>query len=79
MAFSSGSVLVLASDGLTEQLDAYGAEFGLERLSVLAAAARHTTPRAALARLFASVDSHAGAEPATDDRAAIVITAGVDA
>lgn len=78
LPFDQGSVLVLASDGLTEQYDAYGAEFGLERLGALATAARHTTPRAALARLFAAVDAHAGSAPATDDRAAIVITAGVD-
>lgn len=74
--FAHGSTLVLASDGLTEQTDSAGVEFGLDRLSVLAAAARQSEPRLAVARLFAAVDTHAAAEPATDDRAAIVIRAG---
>jgi len=77
VAFEDGSTLVLASDGLTEQPDTAGAEFGLDRLRLFAAGVRRSSPRAAVARLFGAVDAHARTMPATDDRAVVVITAGV--
>lgn len=71
-----GSALVLVSDGLTEQPNPEGSEFGLERLSELTAVGRRDSPRAIVARLLSAVDRHAGAMHTTDDKAIVVISAG---
>ena len=76
LSFEPGSALVLASDGLTEQPDGAGFEFGLDRLSDLVAQGRRDSPSAVVARLLSSVDRHAGAMGATDDKAIVVIRAG---
>ncbi len=76
LSFEPGSTLVLASDGLTEQPDGAGFEFGLDRLSELVTQSRHNSPSAVVARLLSAVDRHAGALGATDDKAIVVIRAG---
>ncbi len=75
--FGPGTSLLLASDGITEQVDEQGAEFGLDRLARLADEARRRTPVAAIARVLHAVDRHAGGAAPTDDRAVIVIRAGM--
>lgn len=75
--FEPGSALLLTSDGITEQPDAHDIEFGLERLAALADAARYLTPVASIARVLHEVDAHAGAAAPFDDRAVVVVRAGM--
>ncbi|MBA4247301.1 MAG: hypothetical protein C0444_03285 [Microbacterium sp.] len=75
--FEPGSALLMTSDGITEQPDAHDAEFGLERLAALADEARRRTPVAALARVLHEVDEHAAGTAPFDDRAVLVVRAGM--
>ncbi len=75
--FEPGSALLMTSDGITEQPDAHDIEFGLERLGALADEARRRTPVAAIARVLHEVDAHAGATAPFDDRAIVVVRAGM--
>lgn len=74
--FEPGASLLLASDGITEQTDEHGVEFGLDRLAQLADEARRRTPVAAIARVLHAVDRHANTAAPIDDRALIVIRSG---
>lgn len=74
--FIPGSTLLLASDGITEQLDDNGAEFGLDRLALLADDARRLTPDAAIARVIHVIDEFSGNSLRLDDQAVVVVRAG---
>lgn len=75
LAFPLGTTLALVSDGVTDQPDAHGTEFGLAGLDRVLATA-HRDPRVAVAEILESVDRHAGATPVFDDRAALIVRSG---
>jgi len=64
--FPPGSLLVLYSDGLTEQTDSAGEEFGARRVAETAVLAR-AAPALVVEELLAAVTGHAAAEPLADD------------
>lgn len=76
LPFVAGATLVLASDGITDQPDAAGDEFGLDGLNRALARSSGRDPRRTVAAVLASVQEHAGSASAFDDRAVVVVTAG---
>lgn len=76
LAFGAGTTLVLASDGITEQPDPAGEEFGLDGLDRALGRSWRLEPRSTVDAVFASVQAHAGWAPVADDRAVVVATAG---
>lgn len=76
--FTPGTTLVLTSDGITEQANPTGEFFGLDRLARLAEDARRRSPAAAIARVLHAVDFYADGVSPSDDRAVVVIRAGLD-
>ena len=74
--FEAGTVLLMTSDGVTEQPNGDGEEFGLDRLTWLADDSRRRSPAAAVARVLHAVEFFAGATQPVDDRALIVVRAG---
>lgn len=72
--FAVGSTLVLASDGITEQTDPAGREFGLGGLEHALVRARRLDPRGMVDAVLASVEDHARRAPASDDRAIVIVT-----
>ncbi|MCA0295036.1 MAG: serine/threonine-protein phosphatase [Actinobacteria bacterium] len=71
--FPRGSAVLLASDGLVEQCDARGEQFGMGRLAAAFASADRSKASTVVARLLNTVHRYAGAAPQDDDRAAVVI------
>ena len=65
--FKSGDVFVLYTDGVTEALDAEGAEFSTARLADALKYLHQHTPREMNQGIIASVESFAGAGPQRDD------------
>lgn len=76
--FAAGSALLIASDGITEQTDPAGREFGLDGLADVVATTRHHPVADAVVRVLEVVDRHARFAERSDDRAVIVIHAGRD-
>ncbi|MEV8272367.1 PP2C family protein-serine/threonine phosphatase [Microbacterium sp. NPDC077184] len=72
LAFPPGAVLTLASDGVTDQQDWRGYEFGIAGLQRIVASELHE-PRLAVDAILSAVDRHAGLGPVFDDRAVVVI------
>jgi serine phosphatase RsbU (regulator of sigma subunit) len=73
--FPPGTTLALVSDGVTEQPDACGAEFGLTGLQRVLASAG-SDPRRVVADVLESVDRHAVGTDVFDDRAALIVRSG---
>jgi phosphoserine phosphatase RsbU/P len=65
--------LVVFSDGVTEALNAEGAEFGEERLIACVDANRGLTPRAMVDCLLGSVDRFSMGATPNDDRTALIL------
>jgi serine phosphatase RsbU (regulator of sigma subunit) len=72
LAFAEGALLVLGSDGLAEQPDPFGVQFGRERLLGACAGAGRTAAGIG-AGLFDLVTAHAAGTTASDDRTALVL------
>jgi len=73
-----GSVLVVGSDGLTEQMDRHDVMFGEERFDRLVSQVSPVPTAAELGRrIFAAVDLHAGATTQGDDRTLVVLRRGL--
>jgi len=65
--FKAGDVFVLYTDGVTEALDAEGAEFSTARLSDALKYLHQHTPREMNEGIIASVESFAGSGAQRDD------------
>jgi sigma-B regulation protein RsbU (phosphoserine phosphatase) len=72
---SPGDVAVFASDGITDARDAFGQDYGHERLTLLVG--RHCDLPAAglLEKIFQDVRNHAAAAPTFDDQTVVVLKA----
>ena len=66
-SIAPGDVLILYSDGVVEQTNADGEEFGRARLEEAASASRGKTPGAVVADLDAILVRHVGASAWRDD------------
>ncbi|MET2010102.1 PP2C family protein-serine/threonine phosphatase [Microbacterium chocolatum] len=75
VAFPPGAALTLASDGVTDQQDWRGREFGIAGLQRIVASGPRE-PRPAVDAILSAVDRHAGLGPVLDDRAVVVIRSG---
>lgn len=73
VAFESGDVLVLFTDGITEAMDADDQEFGEERLLQVLVEARELPAAEILARVRAAVDVFAAGAPQRDDLTLLVV------
>lgn len=69
----SGDILVLFSDGITDQVDPSGAEFGRGRLLEVLQACGDAAPQAAIARVFSELDTFTGAAPPFDDQTLVLL------
>ena len=65
--FGPGDVLVAYTDGVTEPENAYGEEFGTERLTDLVRRNQTCEPREMAAKLMEAVRHWTGAEELPDD------------
>lgn len=74
--FVPGSALLLASDGITEQRNDCGVEFGLDRLGRLAHDARFCEPAVSVDVVHETVRRFSGRAARSDDQAAVVVRAG---
>ncbi len=72
-SFERSASLVIVSDGITEQPNLAGEEFGLARLGRLADASRFCSPDEAIEQVLAGVEAHAGVVDAVDDRAIVIV------
>jgi phosphoserine phosphatase RsbU/P len=68
-----GDTVVVFSDGVSEALDAAGAEFGDERILAALQAARSERPQAMLTALLDSVQQFSKGVPQNDDVTALVV------
>jgi sigma-B regulation protein RsbU (phosphoserine phosphatase) len=71
--FSPGSTLIICSDGITEAMDANGAQFGDARLGALVREHRGVAPEALIEAIVTAVRWHAGTTPQADDMTLVVI------
>jgi phosphoserine phosphatase RsbU/P len=74
--FTTGTALLITSDGLTEQTNSSGEQFGLDRLARLADDSRRRSPSAAVAGVLHAVDFFSGQAKPVDDRAIVVVRSG---
>jgi serine phosphatase RsbU (regulator of sigma subunit) len=72
LPFGPGALLVLGSDGLAEQPDPFGVQFGRDRLCGACAGAGRTAAGIG-AGLFDVVSAHAAGAPVSDDRTVLVL------
>lgn len=70
---SAGDLLVLYTDGVTEAMNAEGAEFGMERLQGVFSETRPDTPEAANKAVFEAVHEFAGETPQSDDITCVTV------
>jgi len=70
---TGNDLLVLGSDGLTEQDNGTGALYGYDRFHRAVADLAHLPVDRIGERLFAEVNQHAGNTPASDDRTLVVL------
>ncbi len=66
-------MLLLGSDGLVEQENADGMQYGHDRLAEAVARSRTTTAVELVDELFALLQSHSGDQPQDDDRTLLVV------
>lgn len=71
--FGDRDALLLFSDGITEAMDIFRAEYGDERLAALWTAHPADAPGAFIARLFADVAQFRGAAAQSDDMTVVVV------
>ena len=71
----SGDVVVLASDGITDNRDQFGQEYGHERLALLVDRHCDLPARDLLHAIFHDVQTHAATAPTFDDQTVVVIKA----
>ncbi len=70
---SSGDLLVLYTDGVTEAMNAEGEEFGMDRLQGVFSESRPETPEAANRAVFKAVHDFAGETPQSDDITCVTV------
>jgi len=75
VSFAPGDTLLLYSDGVTEALDAFGTEFGEDRLEKLWSAEGHRPPADVLMRGFSEVAAFRGNAEQNDDITLVVVGA----
>jgi sigma-B regulation protein RsbU (phosphoserine phosphatase) len=68
-----GDILVLVSDGICEQENRHGEQFGEQRVTAIVGANRDKSMAALLAVLFAAVDAFADGAPQADDMTAVLL------
>jgi serine phosphatase RsbU (regulator of sigma subunit) len=73
LKLGSGSLLIVNTDGVTDQPDEQGTLFGAERLSQMARANREGTAQSICDRLMDAVDAFRGAAPQSDDITFVVV------
>lgn len=66
-------LLLIGSDGLVEQADGDGLQFGQDRLAGAVAANQGRTAAELVEKLFVLVESHCGPQPQDDDRTLLVV------
>ncbi len=69
----AGDLVVLYSDGITDQLNPAGEDYGRSRLLSLLQRVRDCAPREAIEAIFADVDRFTGFAPAFDDQTLVVL------
>jgi sigma-B regulation protein RsbU (phosphoserine phosphatase) len=70
---SSGDLLVLYSDGLTESMNADGGMFGEEKIAELLETWKDKSAVEIIENMISAVKEHAGATPQSDDLTMVVI------
>jgi len=75
VALCEGDLLVACTDGITEAMDAYGAEFSRTRLAELVARLRHLRPAEITQAVIAEVEKHSRGGTYEDDRILMVVKA----
>ncbi len=73
LAFEPGDWLLLLSDGVYEQADAAGDNFGRQRVEAMVASANAASPAALADQLMAALRAHAGSAPQEDDITAVLL------
>ncbi len=68
-----GDLVVLVSDGVEDQQDPAGEEYGRARLDRVVRLACQEHPRAVVERIFAGLDRHAAGGPLNDDQTALAL------
>jgi sigma-B regulation protein RsbU (phosphoserine phosphatase) len=75
VAFAPGDTLVACTDGITEAMDATGAEFSRQRLAELVSPLRNLDPEVILRAVLDEVDRHSRGGIYEDDRILMVMRA----
>jgi serine phosphatase RsbU (regulator of sigma subunit) len=75
VAFAPGDTLVACTDGITEAMDATGAEFSRHRLAELVSPLRNLSPEVILRAVLDEVDRHSRGGIYEDDRILMVMKA----
>jgi serine phosphatase RsbU (regulator of sigma subunit) len=73
LKLAPGDVLLLHSDGITEELDPAGAEFGCERLADLLKTSAALDARSIVEKIFAAVQEFTHGAPPLDDQTVVVV------
>ena len=73
-----GGTLLLCSDGVTETMDARGAEFGLDSLYRSMAANRTRPAQGICAQLWQDIQAHGGDLPQQDDFTTVVVKRSIE-
>jgi sigma-B regulation protein RsbU (phosphoserine phosphatase) len=73
VAFGVGDALLMFSDGISEAMDAFQAEFGEDRLDALWRECGHGTGRATIDRVMDEVIAFRGSAPQSDDMTTVVV------
>ncbi len=76
IAIQSGDLLVAYTDGITEPENAYGEEFGVERLAETALRHQHSEPKEIVAKIMEAV-THWSTAPELPDDMTVVIARGL--
>ena len=71
----SGDIVAVISDGIFEATDAFGTQFGTDRVTEVILKHHERSPTEIIASLRAAVQTFTGGAPAADDRTGIVIKA----
>jgi phosphoserine phosphatase RsbU/P len=73
-----GDKLVLYTDGITEAMDGWDDQFGIERLDDAICGACRIDAQDVVGRVMQHLDQHTGDAPPSDDRTLVVITTTAD-
>jgi len=68
-----GDVLVLFTDGVTEAMDRFGEEYGIERLTSLVLESRDVSARQIVSRILDSISTHSAGTAQGDDQTLVVL------